>query len=89
MRDIGGRPKVILVVVCRCAIKVVTCNRNQEEKDAFDVLLYPSAYLETSQSHNTGRLYISDAPGATYIVRLLDNLYTADLVPRIEDIYGN
>jgi hypothetical protein len=35
VRDIGGRPQVILIVVYRCAIEV-TCDRNQEEKDAFD-----------------------------------------------------
>ena len=51
MQDIGGRPQVILIVL-RCAIKVVTYNHNQEEKDAFDMgtVLYPCAYLEIPYS---------------------------------------
>ena len=85
MQDIGGRPQVILTVVYRCAITgvIVMCNRNQEEKNVFNMCIESvrisrgPAFAFARLHHRTGLLYRSDAPEPR--IHLPDNLYTADL----------
>jgi hypothetical protein len=62
VQDIGGRLQVILIVVYRCAIKVVMYKRNQEEKDVFDMCIVSvrisrDPAFAFMQGRITGRFY--------------------------------
>jgi hypothetical protein len=88
-RDIGACRilvvvlRVILIAVYRCAIELVTCNRNQYEKDVFGMCIV-SVCISRSRirvharpHHGAVLVNRSDVLGAAYTSS--DNLYTADL----------
>jgi hypothetical protein len=77
VQDIGGHPRVILIVVYRCAIKVVMYNRNQEEKDAFDTycirphISRSRICVQARSNHGTVLLNRSGAQYSTVYVFLI------------------